>query len=81
MKELAAEQRTVILYESPHKLLKTLRDLQIHFGDDRRVSVSRELSKLHEETIRGTVIEQIEEWTKRTSIKGEIVIVLECSKK
>ena len=81
LKELAAEHRTVILYESPHKLLKTLQDLQTHFGDDRRVSVSRELSKLHEETIRGTIREQIEEWTKRPGIKGEIVIVIEGKKK
>ena len=75
--ELAEERRTVILYESPHKFLKTLRDIQEHFGDDRRVSVSREISKIHEETVRGTVCEQIETWTQRTAIKGEIVIVLE----
>ena len=77
---LANENRTVILYESPHKLLKTLHDLQNHFGEERRVSVSRELSKIHEETIRGTVREQIEEWMKRPAIKGEIVIVIEGSK-
>jgi 16S rRNA (cytidine1402-2'-O)-methyltransferase len=74
---LAGEHRTMILYESPHKLLKTLRDIQNFFGEDRRVSVSRELSKLHEETFRGTASEQIEEWTKRPAIKGEIVIVIE----
>ena len=77
LQALSAERRTVILYESPHKLLKTLHDLQTHFGEDRRLSVSREISKLHEETIRGTLIEQIEEWTKRPAIKGEIVIVIE----
>ena len=77
LNELAAEQRTVILYESPHKLLKTLQDIQTHFGEDRRVAVSRELSKLHEETIRGTVRAQIEHWTNRQHIKGEIVIVVE----
>jgi 16S rRNA (cytidine1402-2'-O)-methyltransferase len=77
LNELAAEHRTLILYESPHKLLKTLQDIQTYFGEDRRVSVSRELSKLHEETFRGTAREQIEEWTKRPSIKGEIVIVIE----
>ena len=77
LKELAAERRTVILYESPHKLLKTLQDIQTHFGEERRVSVSRELSKLHEETIRGTVCEQIDEWTKRKSIKGELAMVIE----
>jgi len=77
LNKLAAEQRTVVMYESPHKLLKTLKDIQTHFGTDRQLSVSRELSKLHEETIRGTIFEQIEEWTKRPVIKGEIVIVIE----
>ena len=77
LKELAEERRTIIIYESPHKLLKTLNDLRTHFGEERRVSVSRELSKLHEETIRGTIRGQIEEWTKRTAVKGEIVIVVE----
>jgi 16S rRNA (cytidine1402-2'-O)-methyltransferase len=80
LKELADEPRTVILYESPHKLLKTLHDIQTFFGEDRRVSVSRELSKLHEETVRGPVGGQIEEWTKRPAIKGEIVIVIEGKK-
>jgi len=77
LKELAVERRTLILYESPHKLLKTLQDIQTYFGEERRISVSRELSKLHEETFRGTAREQIEEWTKRPAIKGEIVIVVE----
>ena len=77
LNELAAERRTVILYESPHKLLKTLHDIQTYLGENRRVSISRELSKLHEETIRGTVHEHIEEWTKRPAIKGEFVIVIE----
>jgi 16S rRNA (cytidine1402-2'-O)-methyltransferase len=77
LNELAEEHRTIILYESPHKLLKTLQDILIYFGEDRRVSVSRELSKLYEETLRGTISEQIEEWTKRPVIKGEIVIVIE----
>ena len=77
LNELAVECRTVVLYESPHKLLKTLQDIQTYFGEERRVSVSRELSKLHEETIRGAVREQIDEWTKKAAIKGEIVIVIE----
>ena len=80
LKELAEEQRTIVIYESPHKFLKTLHDIQTYFGEDRRVSVSRELSKLHEETIRGTTCQQIEEWTKRPKIKGEIVIVIEGKK-
>ena len=81
LNELATEKRAIILYESPHKLLKTLQDIQTHFGEDRRVSISRELSKLHEETIRGTIRDQIEEWKKRASIKGEIVIVIEGKEK
>ena len=80
LNELAGEHRTVILYESPHKLLKTIQDIHTYFGEDRRVSVSRELSKLHEETIRGTACEQVDEWKKRTEIKGEIVIVIEGKK-
>ena len=80
LNELSGEHRTIILYESPHKLLKTLHDIQTYFGEDRRVSVSREISKLHEETFRGTAREQIEEWTKRTAIKGELVIVIEGKK-
>ena len=75
--ELADETRTIVLYESPHRLLKALLEIQTSFGGDRRVSVSRELTKLHEETIRGTVNEQLEEWSKRQMIKGEIVIVIE----
>ncbi len=77
LSKLAEESRTIILYESPHKLLKTLQDIQNHFGENRRVSVSRELSKLHEETVRGVAREQVEEWAKRSTIKGEIVIVIE----
>jgi len=80
LSELAEEQRTIIFYESPYKLLKTLHDIQTHFGEERRTSISRELSKIHEETIRGTVCEQIEEWKKRPAIKGEIVIVVEGKK-
>jgi len=81
LKELTEECRTIIIYESPHKFLKTLKDLQTHFGEDRRVSVSRELSKIYEETIRGTVSEHIEEWSKRPAIKGEIVIVVKGKEK
>ncbi|NER14277.1 16S rRNA (cytidine(1402)-2'-O)-methyltransferase [Leptobacterium flavescens] len=72
---LAEESRTMIFYESPHKLLKTLADLKQYFGEDRPVSVSRELSKLHEETVRGT-LHEVEEFFKRKAPKGEIVIVL-----
>ncbi|MDR0815248.1 MAG: 16S rRNA (cytidine(1402)-2'-O)-methyltransferase [Bacteroidales bacterium] len=74
--ELAAESRTIVLYESPHKLLKTLAEIRTCFGDDRRVSVSRELTKIYEETVRATAAEQAETWNARPAIKGEFVIVI-----
>ncbi|MFC7356224.1 16S rRNA (cytidine(1402)-2'-O)-methyltransferase [Jejudonia soesokkakensis] len=73
---LAEETRTLIFYESPHKLVKTLTHFSEYFGEDRKVSVSRELSKLHEETIRGTLSEVIEYFTNKPP-KGELVIVAE----
>ncbi|QCX02019.1 16S rRNA (cytidine(1402)-2'-O)-methyltransferase [Aggregatimonas sangjinii] len=72
---LAEETRTIILYESPHKLLKTLSQLVEYFGADRLVSVSRELTKLYEETVRGTATEVLEHYTAKPP-KGEIVIVV-----
>ena len=73
LKLLAEETRTMIFYESPHKLIKTLTNFFDYFGDDRQVSVSRELTKLYEETIRGTVKEVLEHYTNKPP-KGEIVI-------
>ncbi|PNQ75448.1 16S rRNA (cytidine(1402)-2'-O)-methyltransferase [Hanstruepera neustonica] len=72
---LAEETRTMIFYESPHKLLKTLAHFCEYFGDDRPVSVSRELTKLYEETIRGSVKEVLDYYTNKPP-KGEIVIVV-----
>ena len=72
---LAEETRTIIFYESPHKLIKTLSHLCEYFGEDRLVSVSRELTKLYEETIRGTAKEVLEHYTAKPP-KGEIVIVV-----
>ena len=72
---LAGEPRTLIFYESPHKLTKTLSQFVDYFGADRPVSVSRELSKMYEETIRGTVAQVLEHYTKKPP-KGEIVIVV-----
>jgi len=72
---LAEETRTIIFYESPHKLLKTLSNFCEYFGEDRQVSVSRELTKLYEETIRGTSKEVLEHYTSKPP-KGEIVIVV-----
>lgn len=72
---LAEETRTMIFYVSPHKLVKTLAEFAQYFGEDRPVSVSRELSKLHEETVRGTAKEVLEHFTKKEP-KGEIVAIV-----
>ena len=72
---LAEETRTMIFYESPHKLVKTLGHFAQYFGEDRQVSVSRELTKLYEETVRGTVKDVLEHYTNKLP-KGEIVIVV-----
>ncbi len=72
---LKEESRTLIFYESPHKLIKTLHDFEHYFGEDRLISVSRELTKLYEETIRGTVLE-VKEHFEKTPPKGEIVIIV-----
>ncbi|MGI9533155.1 16S rRNA (cytidine(1402)-2'-O)-methyltransferase [Lutimonas sp.] len=72
---LSEETRTIIFYESPHKLLKTLGQFESYFGAQREVSISREISKLYEETKRGT-IEEVKDYYTKHSPKGEIVIVL-----
>ncbi len=74
--ELAADPRTVIIYESPLRLARTLRQLAEAFGGDRRACVCREISKLHEEYRRGT-LSDLETHYGVNQIKGEIVIVLE----
>ena len=70
---LAEETRTMILYVSPHKLVKTLAEFVQYFGADRQVTVSRELSKLHEETVRGTAEEVLKHFESKPP-KGEIVV-------
>ena len=75
LKLLAEETRTIIFYESPHKLIKTLGQFVEYFGADRSISVSREITKLHEETIRGTVSEVLNYYFNKPP-KGEIVIVV-----
>ena len=75
LKELAVEPRTIIFYESPFRLVKTLTQLSEFMGAEREVSVSREISKLHEETVRGTLSEVISHFSMNEP-KGEIVIVL-----
>lgn len=72
---LADETRTMIFYVSPHKLLKTLAEFVEYFGAERPISVSRELSKLHEETIRGTAAEVLKHFEIKAP-KGEIVVVV-----
>ena len=75
LKALAEETRTMIFYESPYRLVKTLTQFSELFGAERQVSVCREISKIHEESVRGTLAEVIAHFTE-TEPKGEIVIVL-----
>ena len=72
---LAEETRTMIMYVSPHKLVKTLAEFITYFGEDRQICVSRELSKLHEENVRGTVREVLTHFENKPP-KGEIVVVV-----
>lgn len=74
-KMLAEESRTMVFYESPHKILKTLKDIVEYFGAERPVSLSRELTKLHEETFRGTAEEVLAHYEQHPP-KGEIVLVV-----
>jgi 16S rRNA (cytidine1402-2'-O)-methyltransferase len=76
--ELSHETRTMVLYESPYRLVKTLSQLAEHLGPERKGSVSRELTKVHEETVRGTLQELARHFSKET-VKGEIVLVVEGS--
>ena len=76
LSQLAEEERTLIIYESPNRLLKLIDELEKYFGEDRLMSVSRELTKKFEEIQRGTIIEMKTEFSSRDSIKGEIVVVV-----
>jgi 16S rRNA (cytidine1402-2'-O)-methyltransferase len=75
LKELASIRDTIILYESPHRLVKSLEQLAEYFGPDRKASVSRELTKMYEENARGTLAELIVHFSAK-QVKGEIVIVI-----
>ena len=75
LKELSTETKTMVFYESPHRILKTLNDLSNYFDVESQISVSRELTKLYEETFRGTIKESVEHFEKNKT-KGEFVIVL-----
>ena len=76
LKKLATEERTMIFYESPYRLVKTLENFKEYFGAERKVSVSRELTKMFEETFNGTVDAAIAHFSAK-EVKGEIVIVIE----
>lgn len=73
--QLAEEQRTVVLYESPHRLIKTLQQLAETLGNERTVSVSRELTKIYEETVTGTLAEVLNHFGDK-KIKGELVVTI-----
>lgn len=75
LKFLAEEPRTMIVYESPYKLVKTLTDLKEYLGENRPVSVSREITKLHEETVRGSISEVLAHFEAHPP-KGELVVIL-----
>nr|WP_297918902.1 16S rRNA (cytidine(1402)-2'-O)-methyltransferase [uncultured Allomuricauda sp.] len=76
LRHLAEESRTIVFYESPHKLIKTLTQFIEYFGEDRQVSISRELTKMYEETIRGKVSEVLNHFEAKPP-KGEFVIVVQ----
>ncbi|HCT94686.1 MAG: 16S rRNA (cytidine(1402)-2'-O)-methyltransferase [Bacteroidetes bacterium GWE2_39_28] len=80
LKELAAESRTMIFYESPYRLVKTLTQLAEFLGQEREAAVSREISKFHEENKRGTLLE-LANWYSANEPKGEIVIVVSAKRK
>jgi len=73
LKALAAEARTMVFYESPHRILKTMDEFVQHFGADRQASVSRELSKIYEENLRGTLGE-LKQQVESRPVKGEFVL-------
>jgi 16S rRNA (cytidine1402-2'-O)-methyltransferase len=79
LKRLAEEERTIVVYESPHRLVKTLEQMIEFFGEDRFMSVSRELTKLYEETFTGRLIEVLTHF-KSKEVKGEIVLVIDGKK-
>lgn len=78
LNELKEEKRTLIFYESPHKITKTLKDLSEAFGIDRKASLSREISKKFEETLRGSLSE-LHKISETRNLKGEMVLVVEGS--
>ena len=80
LQALATEERTMIFYESPHRLIKTLTQFGEYFGVERQVSVSRELTKIFEETVTGSLASVLQQFSEKPAIKGEFVLVIEGSK-
>lgn len=76
LNELKEEKRTMIFYESPHKISKTLKDLSEYFGSNRKASLSREISKKFEETLRGS-LEELHQISEQRNLKGEMVLTVE----
>ena len=76
---MAEEERTMVFYESPMRLVKTLNDFIEYFGEDRQCSLSRELTKIFEENKRGT-LREVHDYFNEKTVKGEIVIVVEGKK-
>ena len=76
LNELKEEKRTLIFYESPHKITRTLKDLSEFFGAERKASLSREITKKFEETLRGT-LEELHKISEERNLKGEMVLVVE----
>lgn len=76
LEETAREPRTLVFYEAPHKLLRTLEDMREYYGGDRRIALCRELTKLHEEVVRTTIAQAVEKYTE-TPPKGEFVLIVE----
>jgi 16S rRNA (cytidine1402-2'-O)-methyltransferase len=75
IEELSHETRTMIIYESPRRIVKTLEQLAVAFGEDRKMSACREISKMHEESVRGTIAEVLAHF-KETEPKGEFVLII-----
>lgn len=76
LESLAADPATLVFYEAPHRLVEALEDVASAMGNDRAVAVCRELTKLHEESIRGTAAQVRDEFAKRPAVKGEITLLI-----
>ena len=80
LKEIALEQRTVVLYESPHRIPRLMKELREHLSSDRKIAAVREISKIHEETIRGTADELLTYFEEHPP-RGEFAVVIEAVRK